>query len=150
MKCTICRHPRRLEIDADLATDTTGKVAKRYDLSFSALYRHKKKMHHLATGKPEDSHERILRLVKQVEKLVSDSEREGSLESRTSAIRAASPALRLLSQISGDLKALAPAVRIDGRRLEDSPEFRIFLAGLVSILERYPDCKREVLSCIES
>jgi len=150
MKCSICTHPRRQEIDSDLQVDSAGKVAKRYNISFSALYRHKKKLHHLATGKPEDSHQRVLRIVAQVERLISDSEKEGSLEARTSAIRSGTPALRLLAQISGDLRALAPSVKIDGRKIEDSPEFRIFLSKLVTILEKYPGASAEVLSCIES
>jgi hypothetical protein len=133
-----------------LQVDTAGKVAKRYNLSFSACNRHKNKGHHLASGTPEASNDRVLRIVQQVERLINDAEREGSLEARTAAIRAGTPALRLLSQISGDLKSLAPAVKIDGKRLEDSPEFRQFISKLLAILEKYSDARKEVLSCIGS
>jgi hypothetical protein len=126
------------------------KCADKYNISFSSVFRHKKMLHHLQTGKPEDSHQRVLRIVQQVEKLIHDSEQAGTLEARTSAIRAGTPALRLLSQISGDLRALAPAVKIDGRKLEDSPEFRIFLSRLCSILVKYPGAAAEVLTCIEN
>jgi hypothetical protein len=150
MKCSICTHPRRQEIDEDLQVMSPQKVADKYGISFSSTYRHKTKMHHLATGRPEDSHERVLRIVRQVEKLIGDAEQEGTLEARTSAIRAGTPALRLLAQISGDLRALVPVSRIDCRKLEDSPEFRIFLSRLVSILAEYPGASQKVLSLIES
>jgi hypothetical protein len=150
MRCSICKHPQVLSINQDLATDTAGKVSKRYNLSFSATFRHKKKLHHLASGTPEASNDRVLRIVQQVERLIADAEREGTLEARTAAIRAGTPALRLLSQISGDLKALAPAPKIDGKRLEDSPEFRLFISKIISILDEIPGARERVLSCIAS
>jgi hypothetical protein len=112
-RCTVCDHPERHAIDETLVTGAPYRsVAKRFELSESAVYRHKTEHLpvHLLKAKDAEEAARADDLLEQVRDLqgraldiLGRAEKAGDLRIALAAISQARGNLELLGKLAGDL-----------------------------------------------
>lgn len=112
MKCTICNHPEAESINFDiLGGESLRNIAKRYDVSYSSVNRHKK--HIPATlvdakqAEVVSSADRLLieitGLQGRARGILDRAEQAGDLPTALKAIREARQCLELLAKLEGQL-----------------------------------------------
>jgi hypothetical protein len=129
-RCTVCDHPERHVIDEVLVTGAPYRsVAKRFELSESAVYRHKSDHlpAHLVKAKEAEEVAKADDLLDQVRDLQGHA--RGNLE--------------LLGKLAGELDE-RPVVN-----LNISPEWLELRAVIVGALEPHPQARGAVLAAIE-
>jgi hypothetical protein len=152
-RCTACDHPERHRIDDILVTGAPYRsVAKQFELSESAVYRHKTE--HLPTYllKAREAAEvaqadNLLNQVRSLQTHVLDilerAEQAGDLRTALAAISQARGNLELLGKLAGELDE-RPVVN-----LNVSPEWLDLRAVIVGALEPYSEARGAVLQAIE-
>jgi hypothetical protein len=150
----VCDHPQRHGIDEALVTGAPYRsVAKRFDLSESAVYRHKTEhlpVHLLKAKEAEevaqadDLLEQVRHLQAHALDILERAEKAGDLRTALAAISQARGNLELLSKLAGELDE-RPVVN-----LNVSPEWLELRAVIVGALEPHPDAHRAVLRALES
>ena len=153
-RCTVCDHPERHVIDEVLVTGAPYRtVAKRFELSESAVYRHKTEHlpAHLLKAKEAEELARADDLLDQVRNLQTHSlnileraEETGDLRTALAAISQARGNLELLGKLAGELDE-RPVVN-----LNVSAEWLELRAVIVGALEPHPAAHRAVLRALES
>ena len=153
-RCTVCNHPERNGIDQALVTGAPYRsVAKRFELSESAVYRHKTEhlpTHLLKARKVEEvaQADDLLNQVRSLQTHVLDilerAEQAGDLRTALAAISQARGNLELLGKLAGELDE-RPVVQ-----LNISPEWLELRAVIVGALEPHPAAHRAVLRALES
>jgi hypothetical protein len=153
-RCTVCDCPQRHSIDEALVTGAPYRsVAKRFELSESAVYRHKTEHlpAHLIKAKEAEEVARADDLLKQVKNLqihaldiLERAENAGDLRTALAAISQARGNLELLGKLAGELDE-RPVVN-----LNVSPEWLELRAVIVGALEPHPAAHRAVLRALES
>ena len=153
-RCTVCDHPERHGIDEALVTGAPYRsVAKRFDLSESAVYRHKTEHlpAHLLKAKEAKEAARADDLLEQVRNLqvhtldiLERAEKTGDLRTALAAISQARGNLELLGKLAGELDE-RPVVN-----LNVSAEWLELRAVIVGALEPHPAAHRAVLRALES
>jgi hypothetical protein len=141
--CSICAHPERPAIEADLIAGqaTFRSIAKRYGTSPAALTRHK--ADHLptflATAKAAAEVANAGTLLEQVKSLrdrtlalLEKAEEAGDLRTAFAGIREARGCLALLGEIEGELDR-RPVINLIG-----SDEWRALLTAILEALAPYP------------
>lgn len=120
--CTICKHPKRGEIEAAIIDRASFRnIAERFVLSATAVFRHAGE--HLPaalTGakKAEEATradsllERIEVLIRDVRRIATKAEREGQWGQAASALREARACIELLARLRGELQAAAVNVGV--------------------------------------
>jgi hypothetical protein len=152
-RCTVCDHPARHSIDEALVTGAPYRsVAKRFERSESAVYRHKTEHlpAHLLKAKEVEEAARADDLLDQVRNLqahaldiLERAEKAGDLRTALAAISQARGNLELLGKLAGELDE-RPVVN-----LNVSPEWLELRAVMVGALEPYSEARGAVLSALE-
>ncbi len=150
--CSICSHEDREEINAALlAGQPYRSIAKRYEASESAVYRHK--LEHLPVHliKAQDAAEvaRADTLLEQVKSLqaraltiLDKAEASGDLRTALSAIREARGNLELLAKLLGELQQEGTV------NVLVAPEWLSIRSTIVTVLEPYPQAREAVLGAL--
>jgi hypothetical protein len=153
-RCTVCDHPERYSIDETLVTGAPYRsVAKRFELSESAVYRHKTE--HLPAhllkareveevAQAEDLLEQVRHLQAHALDILERAEKTGDLRTALAAISQARGNLELLGKLAGELDE-RPVVN-----LNVSTEWLELRAVIVGALEPHPAAHRAVLLALES
>jgi hypothetical protein len=112
-RCTVCGHPERHNIDEALVSGAPYRsVAKRFELSESAVYRHKTEHlpAHLLKAREAEEAARAADLLEQVRHLqthalniLERAEKTGDLRTALAAISQARGNLELLGKLAGEL-----------------------------------------------
>ena len=152
-RCTVCDHPERHSIDEALVTGAPYRsVAKRFELSESAVYRHKTEHlpAHLLKAKEVEEAARADDLLDQVRNLqahaldiLERAEKAGDLRTALAAISQARGNLELLGKLAGEIDE-RPVVN-----LNVSPEWLELRGVIVGALEPYSEARGAVLSALE-
>ena len=152
-RCTVCDHPERHRIDEALVSGTPYRsVAKQFELSESAVYRHKTDHlpAHLLKAREIEEVARADDLLDQVRTLqihaldiLERAEKSGDLRTALSAISQARGNLELLGKLAGELDE-HPVVN-----LNVSPEWLELRAVIVGALAPYSEARESVLRAIE-
>jgi hypothetical protein len=153
-RCTVCDHPERHGIDEALVNAAPYRsIAKRFELSESAVYRHKTEHlpAHLLKAKDAEEAARAGDLLDQVRNLqahaldiLKRAEEAGDLRTALAAISQARGNLELLGKLAGELDE-RPVVN-----LNVSPEWLELRAVIVGALEPHPAAQENVLRALES
>jgi hypothetical protein len=153
-RCTACDHPKRHSIDETLVTGAPYRsVAKRFELSESAVYRHKTEHlpAHLLKARDVEEVARADDLLAQVKHLqahaldiLERAEKAGDLRTALAVISQARGNLELLGKLAGELDE-RPVLN-----LNISPEWLELRAVIVGALEPHPAAHRAVLRALES
>ena len=152
-RCTVFDHPQRHGIDEALVTGAPYRsVAKRFELSESAVYRHKTEhlpVHLLKAREVEevaqadDLLEQVRNLQTHALDILERAEKAGDLRTALAAISQARGNLELLGKLAGELDE-RPVVN-----LNISPEWLELRAVIVGALEPHPAAHRAVLRALE-
>jgi transposase-like protein len=153
-RCTVCDHPQRHSIDEALVSGAPYRsVARRFELSESAVYRHKTDHLpvHLLRAREAEEAARADELLDQVRSLqthaldiLERAEKAGDLRTALAAISQARGNLELLGKLAGELDE-RPVVN-----LNVSPEWLELRAIIVGTLEPHPAAHRAILRALES
>jgi hypothetical protein len=153
-RCTVCDHPERHSIDEALVAGAPYRsVAKQFELSESAVYRHKTEHlpAHLLKAREVEEAARADDLLEQVRDLqghaldiLERAEKAGDLRTALAAISQARGNLELLGKLAGELDE-RPVVN-----LNISAEWLELRALIVGALEPHPAAHRAVLRALES
>jgi hypothetical protein len=152
-RCTVCDHPERHSIDEALVTGAPYRsVAKRFERSESAVYRHKTEHlpAHLLKAKEVEEAARADDLLDQVRNLqahaldiLERAEKAGDLRTALAAISQTRGNLELLGKLAGEIDE-RPVVN-----LNVSPEWLELRGVIVGALEPYSEARGAVLSALE-
>jgi hypothetical protein len=152
-RCTVCDHPQRHNIDEALVTGAPYRsVAKQFELSESAVYRHKTEHlpAHLLKAREVEEATRADDLLEQVRNLQAHAlhilecaEKAGDLRTALAAISQARGNLELLGKLAGELDE-RPQVN-----LNVSPQWLELRAVIVGALEPHPAAHTAVLRALE-
>src|SRR5215208_7019854 len=152
-RCTVCDHPETHSIDKALVTGAPYRsVANRFDLSESAVYRHKtehlpahllraKKVEEMAQA--DDLLDQVRHLQTHALDILDRAEKAGDLRTALAAISQARGNLELLGKLAGELDE-RPVVN-----LNVSAEWLELRAVIVGALEPHPAAHRAVLGALE-
>jgi hypothetical protein len=152
-RCTVCDHPKRHGIDEALVGGAPYRsVAKRFELSESAVYRHKTE--HLpahllkareveVVAQADDLLEQVRYLQTHALDILERAEKAGDLRTALAAISQARGNLELLGKLAGELDE-RPVVN-----LNVSAEWLELRAVIVGALEPYSEARGAVLRAIE-
>jgi hypothetical protein len=153
-RCTVCDHPESHCIDETLITGAPYRsVAKRFELSESAVYRHKTEHlpAHLLKAREAEEVTRADDLLDQVRNLqahaldiLERAEKSGDLRTALAAISQARGNLELLGKLAGELDE-RPVVN-----LNVSSEWLEVRTVIVGALEPHPAAHTAVLKALES
>jgi predicted DNA-binding protein YlxM (UPF0122 family) len=111
--CTICTHPQRENIDREIiAGESLRNLAKQYNVSYSAINRHKKHVpESLARAREAEEVSQADNLLAQVKELqdratriLDKAEKSGDFSTALKAIREAKGCLELLAKLQGELQ----------------------------------------------
>src|SRR5215208_3827621 len=152
-RCTVCDHLEKHGIDETLVTGAPYRsVAKRFERSDSAVYRHKTEHlpAHLLKAKEVEEAARADDLLDQVRNLqahaldiLGRAEKAGDLRTALAAISQARGNLELLGKLAGELDE-RPVVN-----LNVSPQWLELRTLIVGALEPYSEARGAVLRAIE-
>lgn len=148
--CTICEHPERDAIDAELTrVESSYSIAARFDVSASAVQRHAKRhlSPALAVMQTAGQAESRATLLDRVEGLIARAE---AMFAVASGEGKASQALDLLKELRLQLELLGKATgELDTRpvtvvNLQTAPEWLAMRAVILSALMAYPEARAVV------
>jgi hypothetical protein len=152
-RCTVCDHSERHSIDEELVTGAPYRsVAKRFELSESAVYRHKTEHlpAHLLKAREVEEAARADDLLDQVRHLqahaldiLERAEKAGELRTALAAISQARGNLELLGKLAGELDE-RPQVNV-----LISPEWLELRVAIVGALDSHPEARRAVLRALK-
>ena len=152
-RCTVCDHLESHSIDEALVSSAPYRsVAKRFELSESAVYRHK--ADHLPAhllkareveemAQADDLLEQVRHLQAHALDILEHAEEAGDLRTALAAISQARGNLELLGKLAGELDE-RPVVN-----LNVSPEWLELRTVIVGALEPYSEARGAVLRAIE-
>jgi hypothetical protein len=153
-RCTACDHPERHSIDEILVTGAPYRsVAKQFELSESAVYRHKtehlpiyllKAREAAEVAQADDLLNQVRSLQTHVLDILERAEKAGDLRTALAAISQARGNLELLGKLAGELDE-RPVVN-----LNVSPQWLELRAVIVGALEPHPAAHTAVLRALES
>jgi hypothetical protein len=152
-RCTVCDHPQRHGIDETLVTGAPYRsVAKRFDLSESAVYRHKtehlparllKAREAQEVAQADDLLDQVRNLQAHALDILVRAEKAGDLRTALAAISQARGNLELLGKLAGELDE-RPVVN-----LNVSAEWLQLRAVIVGALEPHPEAQGAILRALE-
>ena len=147
-RCTVCDHPERHGIDEALVSSAPYRsVAKRFDLSESAVYRHKTDHlpAHLLRAREAEEAAKADELLDQVRSLqthalgiLERAEKAGELRTALAAISQARGNLELLGKLAGELDE-RPVVNV-----LLSPQWVTIRTSMLKALSAYPEARAAV------
>jgi hypothetical protein len=147
-RCTVCDHPETHSIDETLVSGAPYRsVAKRFELSESAVYRHKTEhlLAHLLKAREAEDVAQADELLEQVRTLqghaldiLERAEKAGDLRTALAAISQARGNLELLAKLSGELQQEGTV------NLHVSPEYLEVRTAILIAVEPYPEAARAI------
>jgi len=151
-KCSVCGHIQVKEIDKSLVNGTgLRKIAERFSLSTTSVYRHKNHLNRTLTKAHEAQEithaDNLLEQVKYLQKkslnILSKAEEIGDYRACTSAINEARKCLELLGKLAGELQ--------EGQTVNIivSPQWVELRTTIIKALEPHPEAKLAVLNALE-
>jgi transposase-like protein len=152
-RCTVCDHPQKHAVDEALVSGVRYRsVAKRFELSESAVYRHKTE--HLPAqllkareveeaARADDLLDQVRNLQVHVLDILERAENAGDLRTALAAISQARGNLELLGKLAGELDE-RPVVN-----LNVSAEWLELRAVIVGALVPYSEARGAVLRALE-
>jgi transposase-like protein len=152
-RCTVCDHLDKHSIDEALVSGAPYRsVARRFELSESAVYRHKTE--HLPThllkareaeevAQADDLLDQVRHLQTHALEILERAEKTGDLRTALAAISQARGNLELLGKLAGELDE-RPVVN-----LNVSTEWLELRAVIVAALEPHPAAHRAVVKALE-
>jgi transposase len=111
-KCSICNHPNRTAIDKAIVSGTPIRdIAGQFNVSKSAVYRHKKHIPEALTkaqaaeetAQADNLLDEIRQLQARTTKILGKAEKAGDLPTALKAIREARECLKMLAKLEGIL-----------------------------------------------
>ncbi len=150
--CTICAHEDRAEInEALLAGEPYRSIAKRYEASESAVYRHK--LEHLPVtltkaqdaaevAQADDLLEQVRSLQARALTILGKAEQAGDLRTALTGVREARACLELLAKLSGELQQEGTV------NVLVAPEWLTMRHTITMALEPYPQARTAVLEAL--
>jgi hypothetical protein len=152
--CSICSHPRREDIDKQLLSGAPYRsIAKQFEASESAVYRHKSEghisvdlaqAHEVKEIARADSLLDQLKAVRQrTDELLARAEEAGEVRSWPGFLREMREQLKLMAELEGRLAA-QPQVTLQQVNIYSSPEWLRVGEVLSEILAPYPELKGRV------
>jgi transposase-like protein len=153
-RCTVCDHPESHSIDEALVSGASYRsVAKQFELSESAVYRHKTE--HLPAQllkareveeatRADDLLDQVRHLQAHALDILERAEKAGDLRTALAAISQARGNLELLGKLAGELDD-RPVVN-----LSVSPEWLELRAVIVGALEPHTEARGAVLRALEA
>ena len=151
-KCSVCEHIQVKEIDKSLVNGTgLRKIAKRFSLSTTAVYRHKKHLNGTLIKASEikkithadNLMEQISNLQSRALNILSKTEQAQDWRAATGAIREARGCLELLCRLAGELKEVQTVNVIV------SPQWVELRTTIIEALEPHPEAKFAVLGALQ-
>jgi len=151
MKCKICTHPKRLEIDRLIVQGVQHtKIAKQYGMSNQSVRNHS--MNHLSRQllKYDETRERISssRILDEVEDLLTktkrilrDSEADDQRQTSLSAVRELRATLEFLSRLAITLAELQKEERVNDTHQEDQAR--------AERIKKLPTCELNLLGDLQ-
>ena len=151
-KCSVCEHIQVKEIDKSLVNGTgLRKIAKRFSLSTTAVYRHKKHLNGTLIKASEikkithadNLMEQITNLQSRALNILSKTEEAEDWRAATGAIREARGCLELLGKLAGEFK--------EGQTINVilTPQWIELRTSIIQTLEAYPEAKLSILRALE-
>ena len=150
--CTVCVHPDREGIDADIAggRSSLAQMSDRWGVSRSALLRHRD--NHLSPAlstiiverreaEEQSLADRIERLLREAEGMLKAAKATNSVPQALSAIREIRAVLELMGKASGELKD-GPTVQVVN--LAASPEWLQVRGAVLEALAPHPTARAAV------
>jgi hypothetical protein len=147
-RCTVCDHPERHSIDEALVTGAPYRsVAKQFEVSESAVYRHKTE--HLPThllkakkveeaAQADDLLEQVKNLQAHALNILERAGEAGDLRTALAAISQARGNLELLGKLAGELEE-RPVVNV-----LLSPQWLMIRTTMLKALSTYPEARAAV------
>lgn len=151
-QCTVCKHPKRQEIDELLVLGdpetgkklSLGEIAKRYGLSKSAVQRHKINGHiAYQVAKAQEAKEiaeadtlldQVLKLQERAGKILKTAEDKNDVRGACAAIREVRAVMELMAKVTGELKGDGVTVNII-----ENPQFIEFKQIVMEVM--CPECR---------
>jgi len=151
-KCSACEHIQVKEIDKLLVNGTgLRKIAERFSLSTTSVYRHKNHLNRTLTKAHEAQEithaDSLLEQVKYLQEksldILSKAEEIGDYRACTSAINEARKCLELLGKLAGELQ--------EGQTVNVivSPQWVELRTTIIEALEPHPEAKFTVLRALQ-
>lgn len=152
MKCSVCLHPKRKEIDRDLiAGEPIRNIAEQFHLGSTSVFRHKQ--NHLSGSmvKAQDAREvtqadNLLDQVKDLQtralRICEWAELGGDLKTALQGIREVRECIRLLGELAGKLST-SPTVNV-----LLSAEWITIRALVLQSLGPYPEARNAVVGAL--
>ncbi len=150
--CSVCGHEKRAEInEALLAGEPYRSIAKRYEASESAVYRHKLEHLPVTLTKAQEAAEvaQADNLLEQVRSLqgraltiLDKAEASGELRTALAAIREARGNLELLAKLLGELQQEGTI------NITVSTEWLTIRSLIVQAVQPYPEAREAVLRAL--
>lgn len=159
--CTICAHPKREEIDMLLLSgEPYRSVAKRYEASEPAMFRHKDHIPKLLL-KAKDSEEvaHADNLMAQLREVRQKTLELLDLATKAGSTKAYGPPSSYLAEIRRQIELLAelegrlasqPQINLQQVNIYDSPAWDAVGAMLARVLAGHPDLKAQVASELQA
>lgn len=140
MTCRCCKHPRRKELDRELAAGESKRtVATRYGLTESSVQRHRehvvKAVARVEVQRAASIAEEIHRLYEWAQRIGTQAEAEGDLRAVNGSIREMTRILELIQK--------AQSTQSQANPLSD-PRWIALRDGLVLVLRPFPEAARAV------
>src|SRR5215213_4549290 len=147
-RCTVCDHPEKHSIDEALVTGAPYRsVAKRFELSESAVYRHKTE--HLPAlllkareveevARADDLLDQVRNLQAHALDILERAEKSGDLRTALAAISQARGNLELLGKLAGELDE-RPVVNV-----LLSSQWVTIRTTMLEVLSAYPEARAAV------
>jgi hypothetical protein len=153
-KCSICSHPRKLAINREIVRgNSESKIADQFDVSKSALGRHRRGGHLDAQLKRAAEREALdadslledlITLRAAAVGLMNKAEKAGSFAGAASALNAAH---RVTETMAKMIDALAPAATVNVLQIEGSSWVEL-RSKILTALEPYPEAQHAVLEAL--
>ncbi len=147
--CSVCTHPRREEVDAELVSGTPLRnIAEQFRLKTTSLHRHKNSHLPADLAKAQEAEvvaaadsllSRLEHLTEEAHRLKGKAEKGGDLRTALSAVRELVRMVELLAKLRGELDE-SPKVAVVAL-----PQWQIVMQAL----GQYPDARLAVARALE-
>ena len=151
-KCSICSHKERDTIDRFLLDNRSFRnIAKQYDLSPTALLRHKQGHIHPLLGKSKEAREitRAENLLEEIKRLRNGARRILEKAERAEDYRAALAGIRELTRIVELLARLQGALGERPVSIIVTPQWISLRTRILEVLEPYPEARLRLSEVLE-
>ncbi len=167
VRCTVCTHPERVEVDRAIVKESVRGVAKRFDLSPGAVQRHKTtcqrnailaRQERVEAAKgAEATVDTVAALVRKALEYLEVSEvrdargkltRATDVKGAAATLRAAMGALQLQAQLRGEIKTGSTTNVLVDQRGRPTEEWAELTGVLFAALRPWPEASRAAAAAL--